>query len=197
MKVLLVAEGDHEHAGALARLVESILGFPVEFDPKTVRDLPLTAQVQGSKDKLKRKALSWVRHAQAGRHDAVVLVVDHDGDEDRHRQLREAQDEFSTEFYLKRAFGVAVRTFDCWMLADEVALKFATGKIVNRFADPEASTTAKGDCRSLLESSTLQSRSQGEFYADIARNIRPEELEKRCPKGFKPFADRVRKLTSS
>jgi hypothetical protein len=196
VKVLLVAEGDHEHAGALARLVERLLGFPVEIDPKTVRDVPITAQIQGSKDKLKRKALSWLRHAQAEGHDAVVLVVDHDGYDDRHRQLTEAQDAFTTEFHLKRAFGVAVRTFDCWMISDEVALKLATGKVVNQFSDPEESAEAKQICRNLLKSSTLPDRSQGEFYADVAKNIRVDILENRCPTCFKPFAERVRNLTA-
>lgn len=194
MKVLLVAEGDHEHAGALAKLVERLLEFPAAFDPKTVRDIPVTKQIQGSKDKLKKKALMWVRHAQNQGHDAVVFIVDHDGYDDRHRQLDEAQAEVSTEFFLKRAFGVAVQTFDCWMIADEVALNLATGKTVDRFPSPEELKTAKNDCRSLLASSTIPDRSQGEFYTDIATNSRIAELDKRCPKGFRPFAERVRKL---
>ena len=89
--------------------------------------------------------------------------------------------------------GVAVKMFDAWMLADEKALTEVLGCHVRKQRDPETIRKPKKDCARLLESGVNQ-MAQREMYAEVALRLDIEILTKRCPKGFKPFAERVRKM---
>ncbi|MCH8296412.1 hypothetical protein IH992_35480, partial [Candidatus Poribacteria bacterium] len=49
---------------------------------------------------------------------------------------------------------------------------------------------AKERCAELL----TNSMAQNEFYAAVAAEAKIDTLEEQCPKGFAPFAERVRSL---
>lgn len=94
---------------------------------------------------------------------------------------------------LRRALGVAIRTFDAWMLADEQALTHALGYNVQRQRNPETIHDAKRVCEELLNQSKMN-LSQSSFYADVAREADMDTMKERCPQGFAPFAKRVSDL---
>ncbi|UCE50672.1 MAG: DUF4276 family protein, partial [Phycisphaerales bacterium] len=110
----------------------------------------------------------------------------------RVREIREAQDH-SLLSHLPRAMGVAIRTFDAWMLADEKALTEVLGDNVNRQPDPETIRDPKQRCADLLTERGSQ-MSQSEMYAQVLDTIDIEVLCDRCQRGFKPFAARVRTI---
>jgi hypothetical protein len=88
--------------------------------------------------------------------------------------------------------GVAICTFDAWMLADEQALRIALATAVQRQKSPEMIKDPKRICQALRN----QSRFAGlpDLYAAVADAIDVETLIDRCPKGFAPFAQRARQL---
>lgn len=94
---------------------------------------------------------------------------------------------------LRRALGVAIRTFDAWMLADEQALTRVLGCAVLPQRALEAVSDAKGMCAQLLGESRI-AIPQSEFYASVAHEVDMSTLERQCAKGFVPFAQRVRSL---
>jgi hypothetical protein len=120
-----------------------------------------------------------------------VLVIDEDGHAERASELSAAQQYAGAAF--PRAFGIAIRTFDAWMLADERALTTVLGCPIDRPPAPESLTNPKQYCKRLLEATGGQ-LSQSEMYAKLAEVIDLAMLEDRCPKGFAPFAARVRQL---
>jgi hypothetical protein len=190
MRVLLVAEGRHEGGGALAALVQRTATAPVKSDFCTVRD-PRIHVHRGKGGGFFKRALAWMREAQNGGYDALVLVIDEDGDRIRLGQFDEAQE--SDAFGITRALGIAIRTFDAWMLADEKALSRVLGTVVARQSDPEKNKDPKSSCAGLLAERD-HPMSQTDFYAALADATDIAVLENRCPKGFAPFASRVRRL---
>lgn len=120
-----------------------------------------------------------------------MIVIDQDEDPHRHRQFDDAQD-YAAE-PLPRAVGIAVRTFDAWMLADEQAISRAIGKTIQRQPDPETIADAKQRCRQLRLEHDLDPDLTG-MYEIIAQNASIDAMERRCPKGFAIFAARVRRL---
>jgi hypothetical protein len=135
----------------------------------------------------------WLNRAHREGFDALVLVIDQDNPEERRQQqLDRAQDDL--RFPIRRALGVAIRTFDAWMLADERALSALSGCDVPRQRDPEGLSDPKLVCRKLREGGECSDVSTSEFYAHLAEHLELSWLEQRCPKGFRPFAERVRKL---
>ena len=93
----------------------------------------------------------------------------------------------------RRALGVAVRSFDAWMLADEQALTTALGYTVSRQSEPEAIRNPKELCARLLQKSA-KTLTQTEMYEAVAKAADTDTLQERCPHGFAPFARRVREL---
>jgi hypothetical protein len=138
--------------------------------------------------------LTWIREAKNHGFDAVVAVVDHDGDENRIEAFDAAQ--AHDLFPIRRAFGIAIRTFDGWMLADELALSLALGATVPTPRNPENERDSKARCQELLANSET-TISLTEMYVAVATTVRIAILEKRCSRGFRPFSIRVRSLTSA
>jgi hypothetical protein len=66
-----------------------------------------------------KKALRWILEAERRGYDALVLVIDQDNTPERVQEINKAQND--QRVTLRRALGVAIRTFDAWMLADEQA----------------------------------------------------------------------------
>ncbi|MDB5293218.1 MAG: hypothetical protein JWL69_4459 [Phycisphaerales bacterium] len=191
MKVLLVSEGKHELAGALETLARRLVPRPFDCDLKNIRD-PLLHTHPGKGPGYFKKALRCVRYAHEQGYDAIVLVIDQDDDVDRRRHLTDAQNHTEVTT-LARALGVAVRTFDAWMLADEQALSKVLGKTIHRLPDPETTRDAKQVCIN-LRGAPGGTAGLAEMYGEIAVHVNLTVLEQRCPTGFGTFADRVRTL---
>ena len=190
MNALVVSEGKHERGGALETIVRRLAPFisEVKEDRLANRDIHV---IHGKGRGYFKKAVRWIGEAQKRGFHSLVLVVDEDGDRDRVGEIDGAQD--NTLFSLPRALGVGIRTFDAWMLADERALTGALGYTVGRQPDPETITDPKADCVKLL-SRTKSDITQTRMYAAVAERTNLEVVSERCPKGFAPFAGRVRHL---
>lgn len=192
MRVLVVGEGLHERSGALEAFVVR-LAHPRRLACETERlsrnDIhAFHGQGQGY---LKR-ALRWLLEAGKRGYDALVLVIDEDGHPKRSQQIEAAQGHEKVS-RLPRALGVAVRTFDAWLLADEKALTQILGSPTDRQRDPETIGQRKTVCAELL-SRTANDMSLATMYAAVARAADLGMLEERCPKGFRPFSQRVRAM---
>jgi len=198
MKVLIVSEGKHElgnehrdqSLAALRTLVCRVVGQDLQCDLDTVRNVG--RHITGGKgDRFKRKAIECMKQAEKRGYDAMVFLIDEDGDVDRRRQLDMAQEYVGIG--IRRAIGLAIRTFDAWMLADETALSNALSARVQRQPDPEDIKDPKSHCRKLREDLGL-GWGLTDMYEQIARIADLAIIEKRCPRGFGNFADRLRGL---
>jgi hypothetical protein len=192
MKVLLVSEGEHEASGALESLVMRTLPRIVSCTWDRVSNNRIETQHSKGQGFLKR-AVRWMREARKRGFDALVLVVDEDGNRRRVQEMNEAQNEDRITGTFPRALGVAIRTFDAWMLADERALSSILDAVIPTQAAPEDLTDPKAACADLLGASSC-GLSQREFYAKVAKIADLLRLEQRCPKGFGVFAARLKKL---
>jgi hypothetical protein len=190
MRVLLVAEGASELSGALEALVRRLGLADAEINTDRVSNNKIHAHHGSGRGFLKR-ALRWMLHAQDTGHDALVFLIDEDGHSERQQEIADANDR--TEAYIRRALGVAIKTFDAWMLADEKALSQVLCTHISRQRAPEAASHPKETCSQLFIDSG-QSISASELYAEIAKVIDLEVLSERCPRGFGLFAGRVQNL---
>src|SRR5687767_12965367 len=148
MRVLIVGEGAHEEAGALQTFVERLAGRPLDCQFRRVKDANVHTH-HGKASGMEKKAIRWMLDAKRDGYDAVVFLVDEDGYRERVAQVDRAQDDRTSD--IARALGVAVRTFDAWMLADERALTETLGRNVDRQPDPERIRDPKAECARLLE----------------------------------------------
>lgn len=195
MKVLLVCEGEHEKSGALQALVCRLTARKIEIKIDRVSRINIHIH-RGKGQGFFKRAVRWLLEAQKRGFDALILVIDEDGDSQRIRDMTEAQE--STLAAIPRALGVAIRTFDAWMLADENALTRVLGFHVQRQPNPETTSDPKAVCRRLLKERddglTMKLR---EMYAAVCDAANLDTLQSRCPKGFAPFAKRVKEILLS
>lgn len=196
MKVLLVAEGKHERGkedrdGALETLVRRLHRDISQCDLDRVSSKGIHAH-HGKGQGYFKKAIRWILEAEKRDYDAIVLVIDQDNAPERVQEITKAQNDQQVTL-LRRALGVAIRTFDAWMLADEQALTRVLGCDVPTQRSPEEMSNTKGVCTQLLNKSRM-AMSQSELYAFVAHEADISTLEQRCSKGFAPFAQRVRSL---
>ena len=200
LKVLLVAEGEHERFGALENLVRRLGGNDASFTPARASD----NSVQGVHGEGKgegghtKRALAWLRKAWKDHYDALIYLIDDDDKrhEKRNDQIRKAQEFRELDVpasHKPRAMGVAIKMFDAWMLADEEALTEVLGCSITKQRDPETIDEPKKECTRLLANGANK-MAQREMYEKVALRLDIKVLTKRCPKGFKPFAERVRKM---
>lgn len=190
MKVLLVSEGKHELGGSLETLVMRLSQRELRIDHDRVSRCDIHAH-HGKGQGFFKRAVRWMLEARNRGYEALVLVVDEDAQSERVKELTDAQAYQGVD--LRRAFGIAIRTFDAWMLADERALTSVLQCAIQRQTSPEAIHNPKQISAALCADSTAGIR-QGEMYAKLAQAIELDILEERCPKGFAPFAARVRSL---
>lgn len=191
MKILVVSEGRHELQtagvqGALEILLGKLIGS-YTCDKRMVSDRTLP-RVRGIGRGTFKRAMEWIYFAQRNQYDAIVLVVDQDNDPTRRIGLDQVQE--NQKQSIRRAMGIAIRTFDAWMLADEVAVSQVVGRTIPRQPDPESTKDPKSVCHGFCGAEMAL----GAMYSKIAEHLDLKTLESRCPAGFKPFADRVRKL---
>lgn len=191
MRILLVSEGPSELHGALQNLVRRLGMIEDDIEVDRVSQRSVHAHHGKGRGYFKR-AVRWMLEAQKRGCDALILVIDQDGRPERTREIDEAQAYTGTP--VLRALGVAIRTFDAWILADERALTGILETSVSRQPQPESILDPKGICRRLLHESECSMR-LAEMYAATAEIADIAMLESRCPKGFAPFAQRVRGLS--
>lgn len=197
MRILVASEGKHElggmrEEGSLVILVERIINRPVEF----TRDKVSSPKVRihrrpGEPGGFWKRALAWIRYAERHEFDALVLVIDQDGHRQREQEIANAQADDRVR--LPRALGVAIRTFDAWMLADEHALTSVLLFQIQRQRNPESIPNPKAVSRELLNNSSTDT-SLTEMYAALAKVVDVATMESRCPNGFRPFANRLRQI---
>jgi len=190
MRVLVVAEGKHELSGALENFLKRLGGDNAVFESDQVSNKNIHA-VHGKGSGYFKRAFRWLIEAETRGVDALILLIDEDGKAERVKQIQEAQDSSLSQF--PRAMGVAIRTFDAWMLADEKALTEALGYNINKQANPETIHNPKQVCEKLLEDSQIQMQ-QREMYKRVSCKINIDILCDRCQSGFRPFAANVRNV---
>ncbi len=190
MRALIVSEGKHESSGALLTLVNHLCSVELSCEQDQVSRRDIHTHPGKGKGYFKR-AIRWMIEAKKQGFDVLILVIDEDGRAERVEQFTQAQG--YERVAIRRALGVAIREFDAWMLGDEVALTKVLGYTISRWPDPEAIRDPKLVCKCLLESAPNKMR-QREMYAAVADAADVVMLEERCPKGFAPFASRVRAL---
>ena len=192
MRVLIVGEGKHELGGALETLVRRLLDRDIHCDLEPVKRNDIHAH-HGRGQGYFKKALRWMLEAQRRGYDAIVLLIDEDGKAERTRELTQAQADCSITA-LPRALGVAIRTFDAWILADEQALGAVLGLRIAQQRQPERLGNPKSVFRGLQDCSTRRF-DQSTLYRDILASADLVLLARRCPRGFAPFAGRIRQLS--
>ncbi len=190
MRVLVVSEGPHEQAGALENILKKLGGEHTAFESDRIANNHIHA-IHGKGKGFYKRALRWIGEAEKRKCNALVFLIDMDGEENRIQDIQEAQT--SSMFSLPRALGVAIQAFDAWMLADEKALSHVLGYIVQRQPDPETIRDPKQACMNLLNESP-EAMAQRDMYARVASKIDITVLTERCQKGFKPFAENVKRI---
>jgi hypothetical protein len=195
MKVLVVSEGPHERSGALQNLARRLAEeIGIEFESIDVKADRVSRNdiftFRGKGQGFFKRAVRWLLEAEKRGFDALILVIDEDGRVERRLDVEKAQE--NTTATIRRALGVAIRSFDAWMLADEESLSEVLRTRVARQPNPETIEHPKKVCQALLRKAPVR-LSLREMYALIAQSAALDVLRKRCPKGFAPFAHRVRK----
>jgi len=208
--VLLVGEGSHElgpyrdefapsdHLPPLAQLVRRLLRDPAKprFFCRLGKDVPNVHRGKmASRDG--KKVYSAIRYARRRGWGAAVVVVDRDGPRNAGRLagLHEGAREASASFPC--AVGLAIETFDAWMIVDRNAIKKAGGDQTKAHDNPESLTGKKGTGKHPKDVAdaifgTTRGSGLGPKYATVAEHLDLALLETACPKGFRPFADEVR-----
>jgi hypothetical protein len=217
LKVLVISEGPHELGhkhdvflddGELPalpilvrRLVEARVAMSFTCRPlKTVgkarvNDIVKTT-VEARAAGLARKVLQGLTEAKIDGFDAVVVLIDRDGDPDSKRlvPLQRGRDSHWARIPVC-AVGTAVETFDAWMIADPGAIEKAGGDKSKHRPDPEKLNGKEGTDKHPKDWAAKifgGGKGLGEAYATVAAHVDIEHLRKSCPKGFAPFADDVR-----
>lgn len=204
--VLVLGEGRHELGSeldsplhgdelpALPRLIHRLLSESRRAS-YTCRAFKTVRAIHGRGGKFAKKTVAAVRWAKRNGFGAVVIVIDRDRRPDRERltALRQGRDLVGGPPYPPCALGVAVETFDAWMIADNRAIKAAGGDSGKCHSTPESLDGREGTGRHPKDrAAEILGQGLGEKYAAVAAVVDLELLEKQCPKGFKPFADEVR-----
>ena len=100
-------------------------------------------------------------------------------------KLKKARDQQATS--IPSAVGVAIKTIEAWLLADETAIaKAFSSETPSTTKNPEKLSDPKQILQGRLDKIDVWAN-YSEMYADLAGNTRIEVLRKRCPNGFAPF----------
>lgn len=193
MRVLIVSEGRNELDGALETLVRRSIGpKDVLFETDKISRAGI-GHIHGKGQRLYKKVLAWFRHAERQGFNAIVLLTDRDGDPSRVPAMDNAQ---ASDFKaIPRACGIAIESFDAWMLADEKALSHVLGCTVQRQPDPETMPDAKSSCITLIDNSP-RSLGLSLCYLALTEALDLDQLATRCPNGFQVFANRLKQLNT-
>lgn len=209
-RVVVYGEGPHElghdlgqelnleSLPALPGLVHRILGSPSRA-AYTAKSFLAVPAVHGRGSKFAKKAKQAIREAGRLKFHAAAIVIDRDQQPNAKRivPLRRGRDDLMYSGFPPCAVGVAIETFDAWMIADRNAIKKAGGDQTKAHGDPESLTGKKGTGKHPKDVAdaifgTTRGAGLGPKYATVAEHLDLALLETACPKGFKPFADEVR-----
>lgn len=176
----MVTEGQHDRA------VEYLIGqlVKMEIEHAAVKSAVLHA-FHGKGGGFFKRSIGWMLTAEKRGFDALILLIDRDREPERVEQINMAQN--FAQLALRRALGVAIESFDAWVLADERALTRVLGRSVDAQKSPESIRRPKEVCEQL----GILQRDQ---YQEVCRTLDIELLIRRCPGGFAPFAQRVSDL---
>jgi len=185
-----------EKLPALPRLVHRLLDEPEGAEYK----VGLFRQVAHNRGKGKapeKKAKAAVLLAKQGGYHAVVIVRDRDRKRtaDRLDPIKQKRESVLGSCLPACAIGLAVETFDAWMIADGKAVGAAGGDAARSHPSPESLDQEEGTGGHPKDRAIElfgSSRALTAAYADIAAHVDLDLLEKLCPKGFAPFAEEVR-----
>jgi hypothetical protein len=221
VKVLFIGEGRHDIGDpnpnsyaprpahgtipSLARRIcQNITSESVALAWKDIPRFSLSAQKRGFPAKITAAALLAVRKFGCG---ATVVVTDRDGQADRQSELEKGVDS-ARQLFLQHptVWGLAIESVEAWTLgvpdkiAEELGLdvklvhqQFPGGLDVESLSE----RSGKPDHRpkQLLERiAQLRNRQDcTEFRQAIAERTDVGDLARACPKGFAPFAERLRR----
>jgi hypothetical protein len=181
---LLVTEGSHDRAAE--ELVRRLVTFPLKIDKDRVAN-PNVRAFHGKGQGFFKRAVRWILESRKRGFDALILIIDRDGDPERVRQIDRAQTWSDVE--IRRALGVAIESFDAWILADEKALTRILGRRVDTQKNPESIYPPKEVCEKL-------GILRRDLCQEVCRINDIELLSLRCAGGFAQFAQRVRALAA-
>ncbi|MGC9454783.1 MAG: DUF4276 family protein [Phycisphaerae bacterium] len=174
-----------------------ILGDTSElsFECRLFRNVKHTHR--GSLPKYAKKAINAIIAAGRESFDGAVVVIDRDGPQNRQRrrELEQGRDDAASRHPTPCAVGVAVETFDAWMIADADAIEHAGGDKNHHRPDPENLDGKEGSGRHPKELAAQAFGGQSDLgfrYSSVAELIDLDCLAQRCPQGFHPFRQDVR-----
>ena len=181
---------------ALPEIIQKLLprSKDVQFVCSTIKEIR-TRQSGGAGPLNKKKVIAAVLQASRHKADAVVFVIDRDGDRQRMQELNAGRREISPQDFLPIALGMAVETFDAWMIADAGALRHVEGcERAEAHPSPESLDGGRGTQQHPKDYAIRQVGADRlwDKYACIAKFIDIAHLERVCPQGFQPFANEVR-----
>jgi hypothetical protein len=211
LRLLVLGDGEHELGAkssrgldltpgrlpALPCLMHRLLGEPrgTTYQPRSFHDVP---PVHERGHKYARKVKRAILQAKRDGFDGLVVVIDRD----RNRSsatvepMREGRDALAEGGLPPCAVGVAVETFDAWMIVDAKAIKAAGGDATQSHPNPESlAGKAKGNHPKDVADAifgTQGGTGLGPKYAIVAENVDLDLLSRTCPEGFAPFAEEVR-----
>ncbi|MFP4435407.1 MAG: hypothetical protein ACLFTN_13165, partial [Phycisphaerae bacterium] len=206
-RILIYCEGKNEHGGcwdeervgmdhpgALPRLVNRLLPEAADwsFCCKPWKNVKAP---QGKGPLLARKTMVAMTRGGLDGFDAVVVVMDRDRVRSRLNDLATGRDDSSSDIsspFVPCAVGVAVETFDAWMIVDGGAAKCAGAEGANTHGEPEKLTgKEKSGNHPKDRAEDIFGGGLTEAYSAVAPSVDLDMLRERCPNGFGAFADDV------
>jgi len=184
-----------EDLPALARLVHRLLNQPARVRYRMGRFIEIE-HARGKGDAFEKKTKAAILKARSLGFRAVVIVRDKDRKAlaARLAPLARGRDAAATG-QVACAVGLAVETFDAWMICDGKAVGTAGGDGSRSHPDPESldgqestGRHAKDRAVELFGSADVLTKR----YAQVAACVDLSLLAKCCPQGFAPFATEVR-----
>lgn len=144
----------------------------------------------------RRKTMYAMQLAKQKGFDGVAILLDRDRKKEAETltPLREGRDSGRDAGGPPCAVGVAVETFDAWMIADAGAIESAGGDKSKAHPSPEHLDGKEGTGRHPKERARevfTDEEHLGPCYRRVARSLDLDLLRKHCPKGFAPFAEDV------
>jgi hypothetical protein len=206
MKIRFIGEGvsdvgGERCTGIVPVLTRNVLAAKLGRAPAMEHDTAPLPRFHGKGYAAKAQVAITEAHRQGL--DGVAIAVDRDGRRgtERLKLLRQGRDAATAKAAMPAAVGVAIETIEAWLLADEPAIGRAL-----RFEkpppcgpDPESldgkpSTDDHPKVRLAhhLAMDADRARANQARLEAIAEEADVAEIERRCVKGFKPFAEEVR-----
>ncbi len=207
--ILVFGEGAHElgkvrgealsndELPALLGLIYRIMGEPpeVSFECEEFKKI---AHVHGTTPggRWAGKVKGAILRAKQRGADAAVIVIDRDRKtpSERLRPLEQGRDAMDGVQWPCCAVGVAVETFDAWMIADGSAIGKAGGAADKSHGSPESldgSEKSRRHPKAKAEEIFGTGKGMADKYAIVAQHVDLELLKRCCPEGFAPFAKEV------